>query len=184
MTENREQAIFAGGCFWGVEHQFQQLDGVVSAMSGYTGGTLSDPTYRQVCTGTTGHAEVIQIDYDPEQISFRQLLEIFFTFHDPTTLNRQGADVGTQYRSIVLYHDDEQKQAVGEVIADLEGQGLWGKQFVTQIEPLGEFFEAEEYHHRYYERNPNQGYCRAVIAPKVSKFRKQYASLRKSAQPA
>lgn len=178
------KATLGGGCFWCLEPLFDDLIGVQRVVPGYAGGDIPNPTYQAVCTGTTGHAEVIQIDYDPERISFRQLLEIFFSVHDPTTLNRQGADVGTQYRSIVLHHDEEQKRVAEEVIADLEGQGLWDKPFTTQVEPLGTFYEAEEYHHRYYERNPGQGYCMAVIAPKVAKFRKQFESLRKSAQPA
>jgi peptide-methionine (S)-S-oxide reductase len=185
MNANKlSKATLGGGCFWCLEPIFDDLVGVEKVVPGYAGGSVASPSYQAVTTGRTGHAEVVQIDFDPEQIAFRQLLEIFFTFHDPTTLNRQGADVGTQYRSIVLYHDEEQKSVAGEVIAEFEGQGGWGKQFVTQIEPIDTFYEAEEYHHRYFERNPNQGYCRAVIAPKVAKFRKQYQSMRKSAQPA
>ena len=181
---NTSKATLGGGCFWCLEPLFDDLIGVHRVVPGYAGGDIPNPTYQAVCAGTTGHAEVVQIDYDPDMISFRQLLEVFFTMHDPTTLNRQGADVGTHYRSIVLYHDEEQKRVTDEVIADLQGQELWSKPFTTQVEPLGEFYEAEEYHHRYYERNPGQGYCMAVIAPKVAKFRKKFESLRKSAQPA
>lgn len=179
-----DKATLGGGCFWCLEPLFEDLVGVEGVVPGYAGGSSPNPSYKAVCSGTTGHAEVVQIRFDPDQISFRQLLEVFFTVHDPTTLNRQGADVGTQYRSIILYHDDEQKRVAGEVIADIQGQALWDGGIVTQVEPLETFYEAEEYHHRYYERNPAQGYCRAVIAPKVAKFRKRFESLRKSSQPA
>jgi peptide-methionine (S)-S-oxide reductase len=181
---NTEEATLGGGCFWCLEPIFDDLIGVDSVVPGYTGGSDPNPSYKAVCSGTTGHAEVVQIRYDPQQITFRQLLEIFFSVHDPTTLNRQGADVGSQYRSIILYHDEEQKRVAKEVIAELEREGLWSGSIVTQIEPLGEFYEAEEYHHSYFERNPTQGYCRAVIAPKVAKFRKLFESLRKSSEPA
>ncbi len=185
MSENNtEIATFGGGCFWCLEPMFDDLIGVHQVVPGYAGGDVPNPGYQAVCSGTTGHAEVVQIGYDPRLISFRQLLEVFFSVHDPTTLDRQGADVGTQYRSIILYHNEEQMRVAGEVIAELEREGLWSGSIVTQIEPLGAFYEAEEYHHRYFERNPDQGYCRAVIAPKVSKFRKRYDSLRKSGQPA
>jgi peptide-methionine (S)-S-oxide reductase len=178
---NTEKATFGGGCFWCLEPLFDDLIGVEWVVPGYAGGDVPDPSYRNVTSGTTGHAEVVQIGFDPALISFRQLLEVFFSVHDPTTLNRQGADVGPQYRSIVLTHDEGQKRTTGEVIAELEGP--WNRPIVTQIEPLGKFYEAEEYHHRYYERNPGQGYCQAVIAPKVAKFRKQFETLRKSSQP-
>lgn len=178
-----EKATLGGGCFWCLEPLFEDLVGVEGVVPGYAGGSAPNPSYKAVCSGTTGHAEVVQIRFDPDQISFRQLLEVFFTVHDPTTLNRQGADVGTQYRSIILYHDEDQKRVAGEVIADIQAQELWDGGIVTQVEPLETFYEAEEYHHRYYERNPGQGYCRAVIAPKVAKFRKRFESLRKSSQP-
>jgi peptide-methionine (S)-S-oxide reductase len=185
VNENiTKKATLGGGCFWCLEPIFDDLVGVNRVIPGYAGGSDPNPSYQAVTTGATGHAEVVQIDYDPELISFRQMLEVFFSVHDPTTLNRQGADVGSQYRSIILYHDDEQMQVAGEVIANLEGEGLWNKPIVTQIEPFQVFYEAEEYHHRYFERNPAQGYCRAVIAPKVAKFRKKYEPLRKSSQPA
>jgi peptide-methionine (S)-S-oxide reductase len=183
MSEKRlEKAILGGGCFWCLEPLFEDLVGVHRVVPGYAGGRVPNPSYKAVCSGTTGHAEVVQIEYDPGIITFRQLLQVFFTVHDPTTLNRQGADVGTQYRSIILYENDEQKRVAEGVIAEVESQGVWGRGIVTKIEPLDLFYEAEEYHHRYYERNPGAGYCRAVIAPKVAKFRKQFEGLRKSAQ--
>lgn len=182
--DNLQKTTLGGGCFWCLEPIFEDLIGVERVVPGYAGGDVPNPSYQQVCTGTTGHAEVVQIAYDPQRISYRQLLQVFFSIHDPTTLNRQGADVGPQYRSIILFHDQEQKQTAEEVIADLEREGLWDDAIVTQIEPLQTFYEAEEYHHRYYKRNPGQGYCRVVIAPKVAKFRKQFESLRRSSQPA
>jgi peptide-methionine (S)-S-oxide reductase len=184
MSQNKtEKATLGGGCFWCLEPMFDDLIGVDQVVPGYAGGNNPNPSYQEVCSGTTGHAEVVQIRYDPQQISFRQLLEIFFSIHDPTTLNRQGADVGSQYRSIILYQDEEQKRVAGEVIAELEQRKLWNGSIVTQMEPLGTFYEAEEYHHRYFERNPAQGYCSVVIAPKVAKFRKKFESLRKLSQP-
>jgi peptide-methionine (S)-S-oxide reductase len=179
-----EKATFGGGCFWCLEPIFEDLIGVDQVLPGYAGGDVPDPSYQDVCTGTTGHSEVVQIRYDPRQISYRQLLEVLFSVHDPTTLNRQGADVGPQYRSIILFHDEDQKKTAEEVIADLGRQALWSDPIVTQIEPLQTFYEAEENHHRYYERNPGRGYCRVVINPKVAKFRKQFEPLRKSSQPA
>lgn len=178
------KATLGGGCFWCLEPIFEDLIGVEVVVPGYAGGEVADPSYEQVCTGATGHAEVVQITFDPARISYRQLLQVFFSIHDPTTPNRQGADVGPQYRSIVLYHDEHQEQTAKEVIAELEREGLWEDPVVTQIEPLQTFYEAEEYHHRYYERNPEKGYCSVVIAPKVTKFRKQFTELRKSSQPA
>lgn len=172
-------ATLGGGCFWCLEPIFKDLRGVVSAESGYSGGRRPNPTYEQVSTGTTGHAEVVQVTFDPKQISYRDLLRIFFTFHDPTTLNRQGADVGTQYRSVVLYHSPEQKAATEEVIRELDREGVWGKPIVTQIVPFEAFYRAEDYHQDYFLNNPGQGYCRVVIAPKVTKFRKQYADMLK-----
>jgi peptide-methionine (S)-S-oxide reductase len=143
-------------------------------VSGYAGGEMPNPTYHQVCSGRTGHAEVVQITFDPEVVSFRDILDIFFTIHDPTTLNRQGADVGTQYRSVVFYHDQSQKEAAETAIQQFESEGVWSDRIVTQLEPAPDFFPAEEYHQRYYERNPNQGYCQAVIAPKLAKLRKKH----------
>jgi peptide-methionine (S)-S-oxide reductase len=172
--QGREQATFAGGCFWCVEAVFDELRGVERVESGYAGGHVPNPTYQQVCTGTTGHAEVVRVTYDPNVVAYRDLLGVFFSTHDPTQLNRQGADVGTQYRSAVFYHTPEQRETAREVIAELEAQRVWDAPVVTTLEPLTEFYPAEEYHRDYYRRNPGQGYCRAVIAPKVAKFRKQY----------
>jgi len=171
--QGREQATFAGGCFWCVEAVFDELRGVERVESGYAGGSVSNPSYQQVCMGTTGHAEVVRVTYDPSVVSYRDLLGVFFSTHDPTQLNRQGADVGTQYRSAVFYHTPEQREAAEQVIAEL-AQKVWDAPIVTTLEPLTEFYPAEDYHRDYYRRNPNQGYCRAVIAPKVAKFRKQF----------
>lgn len=172
--QNREIATLAGGCFWCLEAAFEQLRGVERAQSGYSGGARPNPTYEQVCTGVTGHAEVVQITFDPVQITFRDLLEVFFTIHDPTTLNRQGADVGTQYRSAIFYHSPEQKAVAEEVIAELTNDRVWENPIVTQVVPFTEFYPAESYHDEYYSRNPNQPYCQAVIAPKLAKFKKKY----------
>ena len=169
-----EQATLAGGCFWCLEAVYDQLKGVEKVDSGYTGGRRPNPTYEQVCTGVTGHAEAVQITYDPQQISYGDLLDIFFTIHDPTTLNRQGADVGTQYRSAIYYHNDEQKRIAEQKIAELTEQKIWDNPIVTEIAPLTEYYMAEEYHRDYYERNPAAGYCQVVIAPKVAKARKQF----------
>ena len=170
----REVATLAGGCFWCLEAAFQQLKGVEKVESGYAGGHVANPSYEQVCTGTTGHAEVLQITFDPAIISFDDLLHVFFTIHDPTTLNRQGGDVGTQYRSAIFYHTPQQKAAAERVIAELQAEKVWDDPIVTELKPLEAFYPAEEYHRDYYRRNPNQGYCRAVIAPKVAKIRKLY----------
>lgn len=173
-NEKREMATLAGGCFWCLEAVFKDLRGVEQVESGYCGGSVPNPTYYQVCDGTTGHAEAVQITFDPEAVTFTELLEVFFTIHDPTTLNRQGADVGTQYRSAIFYHSPEQKAAAGQVIAQLNAADLWGAPIVTEVTPLTEFYKAEDYHQQYYEQNMNQPYCQAVIAPKVAKFRKHY----------
>lgn len=172
----REQATFGGGCFWCLEAVFELVRGVDRVVSGYAGGSLPSPSYEQVCTGTTGHAEVVQITFDPAQVSFRDLLNIFFTTHDPTTLNRQGADVGTQYRSAIFYHDAAQKATAEEAIKELTAAGLWSNPIVTQIAPLDIFYAAEDYHQGYFRAHPGQSYCRAVIDPKVAKFRKLYQS--------
>ena len=177
-----EVATLAVGCFWCLEAAFAQLKGVERVESGYSGGHVANPSYEEVCTGTTGHAEVVQITFDPQLVSFRDLLHVFFTIHDPTTPDRQGADVGTQYRSAIFYHTPEQKAEAERVIAELEAEKVWDDPIVTQVTPLHEFYPAEEYHRDYYRRNPNQGYCRAVIAPKVAKVRKLY--LDKLKQPA
>ena len=170
----RETATLAGGCFWCLEAVYDQLRGVEDVVSGYSGGRRPNPTYEQVCTGATGHAEVVQVTFDPEVLSYRDLLGVFFAIHDPTTLNRQGADEGTQYRSAIFYHSPEQKAMAEEVIAELNAAGLWMRQIVTQVTAFEAFYPAEDYHQEYFARNPNQGYCQAVVAPKVAKFRKQF----------
>ena len=169
-----ETATLGGGCFWCLEAVYDELNGVVKVVSGYTGGSVPNPSYEQVCAGTTGHVEVTQIAFEPEVVSYRELLEIFFTIHDPTTLDRQGADVGPQYRSAIFYHDAEQKAVAEQVIRDTGEAGLWKDPIVTELVPLAEFYAAESYHQDYYKRNPYQGYCQIVIEPKVAKFRKQY----------
>jgi peptide-methionine (S)-S-oxide reductase len=174
-STHNEIATLGGGCFWCLEAVFQDLEGVKSVVSGYAGGNVADPTYEQVCTGATGHAEVVQITYDPKVSDYALLLDVFFSIHDPTTLNRQGADVGTQYRSVIFYHDEDQKLVAERKIREIEDEGIWDNPIVTQIEPLEEFFPAEEYHQNYFKKNPFAGYCRAVISPKVVKFRARYA---------
>ena len=169
-----EIATFAGGCFWCLDAVFRQLRGVELVESGYAGGAVDNPSYRQVCSGTTGHAEVVQITFDPAVIAYRDLLGVFFTIHDPTTLNRQGADVGTQYRSVVFYHSQEQRAAAEDVIAELTREGIWDSPIVTEIVEAPKFYSAESYHQDYYAQNSEQGYCQVVIAPKVAKVRKKY----------
>jgi peptide-methionine (S)-S-oxide reductase len=169
---DRETATLAGGCFWCLEAAFDSLRGVDKVVSGYAGGHVENPSYREVCAGTTGHAEIVQITFDPRTISYRDLLDVFFTIHDPTTLNRQGGDVGTQYRSAIFYHSDEQKQAAEEAIREIAP--VWDDPIVTEVVPLDRFWPAENYHQQYFENNPNQPYCRAVVAPKVAKVRKQF----------
>ena len=171
---DRSVATFGGGCFWCLEAVFKELKGVESVVSGYAGGHLENPTYEQVCGGRTGHAEVVQISFDPKVVTYRDLLDVFFTIHDPTTKDRQGADVGPQYRSIILYHSPEQKTAAEQAIADLGAKGVWQGPIVTEIVPLEKFYPAESYHQDYFEQNPRQGYCQIVIAPKVAKFRKEF----------
>lgn len=170
-----EIATLGGGCFWCTEAVFERFEGVERVQSGYSGGAVPDPTYEHVCSGTTGHAEVVQVHFDPEIVSFRDILEVFFTVHDPTTLNRQGADVGSQYRSVIFYHSPEQRATAEKVIQDLSSEGLWPAPIVTEISPLEEFFPAEAYHSGYYRRNSAQPYCRVVIEPKVAKFRSRFA---------
>ena len=170
----REIATLAGGCFWCLEAAFGQLRGVEGVESGYSGGTVPNPSYEDVCTGTTGHAEVVQITFDPTVVSYSDLLHVFFTIHDPTTLNRQGGDVGTQYRSAIFYHSPAQKAEAERVIAELQAEKVWEDPIVTEVRPLAQFYPAEEYHRDYYRRNPNQGYCSAVVAPKVAKVRELY----------
>jgi peptide-methionine (S)-S-oxide reductase len=173
-TRQLETATLAGGCFWCLEAVYDQLKGVVDVVSGYSGGQVRNPSYREVCTGTTGHAEVVQLRFDPAVISFRDILNVFFSIHDPTTLNRQGADVGTQYRSAVFYHSPEQKATVEATIRELEARGLWADPIVTEVTPFVAFYPAEDYHQEYFANNPRQPYCQAVVAPKVAKFRVQY----------
>lgn len=168
---SEEIATLGGGCFWCLEAVFDELAGVTHVQSGYAGGHTRNPTYQEVCTGTTGHAEVVQITFDPASLTFDDLLRVFFTIHDPTTLNRQGADVGTQYRSAIFYHSSEQKAAAERIIAELERDGVWQDPIVTELVPFTEFSRAEPYHDDYFRRNPDQAYCQAVIAPKVAKFR-------------
>lgn len=170
----KEIATLAGGCFWCLEAVFLDLNGIESVVSGYMGGTVPDPTYEAVCTGTTGHAEVVQLVYDPALISYREILEVFFAIHDPTTLHRQENDIGTQYRSAVFHHTPEQKREAQSVIAELARNGLWRDPIVTEVVPAGRFYPAESYHQDYFARNPNQPYCRLVVAPKVAKFRSRF----------
>jgi len=173
-TTMSELATLGGGCFWCLEAVYDDLKGVQKVVSGYTGGHVENPTYQQVCNKTTGHAEVVQITYDPDVVSFAALLDVFFTIHDPTTLNRQGADVGPQYRSGIFYHDDEQKRISEEKIAEYDNSGIWDNPIVTEVTALDVFYEAEDYHQNYYKNNPNAGYCSVVIAPKVAKFRQKF----------
>ena len=171
-----EVAVLGGGCFWCLEAVFLEVDGVISVESGYAGGTVDSPSYEQVCNGTTGHAEVVRVVYDADRIGFRDILGIFFAIHDPTTLNRQGADVGTQYRS-VIFHVDEAQRTLAQAMIDELGRGdIFDRPIVTQLAPLPTYWPAEAYHQRYFERHPWQGYCMAVVAPKVAKFRRQFAS--------
>jgi peptide-methionine (S)-S-oxide reductase len=169
-----ETATLGGGCFWCIDTIFRELQGVEKVESGYAGGRTANPTYRDVCSGMTGHAEVVQVTFDPSVLSFRDLLRVFFTVHDPTTADRQGADIGAQYRSIILYHSDEQRETAKQVIDELNGEKVWDDPIVTQLVPFTTFYSAEKYHQDYYSQNPNQPYCQIVIAPKVAKFRKAY----------
>jgi peptide-methionine (S)-S-oxide reductase len=178
-----ETATLAGGCFWCIEAVFDDVEGVEDVVSGYMGGHDASPTYEAVCRGTTGHAEVVQIRFDPAVIGFRDLLAIFFAIHDPTTLNRQGNDVGTQYRSAIFTHSQEQKAAALEVVKNLQGT-VWGAPILTEVTEAATFFPAEDYHQEYFKRNPGQGYCVAVVSPKVSKFRQKFAARLKRRQPA
>lgn len=179
QTKKYEQATFGGGCFWCLEAVYKRLRGVVDVFPGYCGGITNNPTYHEVKTGTTGHAEVVQVTFDPSEIPFRQLLEVFFSIHDPTTLNRQGADVGTQYRSVVFYHNPKQKEQVEEIITYMQQHDFFDKSIVTEVAMLTKFYIAEDYHHDYFEKNPDQGYCQMVVAPKVNKFKKTFQTLLK-----
>ena len=181
MTNGKpETAIFGGGCFWCTEAVFDELRGVQSVVSGYAGGSTKNPSYEQVCMGTTGHAEVIKIDFDPTQVSFRDLMTVFFATHDPTTLNRQGNDVGTQYRSAIFYADESQKAEAAAFIKELDEAKTFKNSIVTTLEPLAEFYPAEDYHQKFYANNPYQPYCQYLIPPKLSKLHKQFAALLKS----
>jgi len=175
-----ETAILAGGCFWCIEAVFQDLKGVGEVQSGYAGGSVPNPTYEEVCSGTTGHAEVVRIEFDPEVITFPEILEVFFAVHDPTTLNRQGADVGTQYRSAIFFHDEKQEVEARKAIQAVEAEGVWDGKVVTEVTSGGSFFPAESYHDSYFSRNPQQPYCQAVINPKIAKFRSRFAHKLKS----
>lgn len=171
MGKQVEVATLAGGCFWCLEAVFDELKGVESVESGYSGGHTQSPSYTQVCDGDTGHAEVVQVTFDAKVLSYKDLLGVFFTIHDPTTLNRQGNDVGTQYRSAIYYHDEEQKKVAKEVIQEISSTKIWDDPIVTEVTPFDKFYLAEDYHQEYFKKNPFQGYCRAVVAPKVAKFR-------------
>ena len=179
MMENNgssrsEVATLGGGCFWCLEAVYQELRGVEKVESGYSGGDVPNPTYRQVCSETTGHAEVVQVTFDPDEVAYRDILEVYFTIHDPTTLNRQGADVGTQYRSVIFYHTEGQKRTAEEVISEIEAEGIWNSSIVTEVVPFDEFYVAEDYHQDYFRNNGYQPYCQVIIAPKVARFRKQH----------
>ena len=179
-TKNMETATLGAGCFWCVEAVFDDLRGVESVESGYSGGHTENPTYREVCSETTGHAEVIQIKFNPNEISFKEILQVFFTVHDPTTLNRQGNDVGSSYRSAIFYHSEEQQRIAEEVITEFTEEGIYDNPIVTEVAPFDKFYGAENYHQEYFANNPNQPYCAAVVAPKVAKFRQKYVSRLKS----
>jgi peptide-methionine (S)-S-oxide reductase len=174
-----DTATFAAGCFWCTEAVYLRMKGVTKVVSGYSGGTIKNPTYQQICTGLTGHAECIQVEYDPSVVTFEQLLDVFFHTHDPTTLNRQGADAGTQYRSSVFFHNDAQKAAAEKMIAELDGSGDFHDPIVTKLEKLEKFYPAEDYHQDYYKQNPRNGYCQMVVGPKVAKFQKRYQAMLK-----
>lgn len=176
MTAKSETATLAGGCFWCLEAVYQELDGVTGIVSGYTGGHVKNPTYEQVCGKDTGHAEVVQVTYDPARLTYREVLEVFFSIHDPTTLDRQGSDVGSQYRSAIFTHDESQHAVADEIIKELMAEHAYADPIVTEVAPLGEFYPAERYHQNYYRQNTTQPYCSYVISPKIAKFRKKFAS--------
>jgi peptide-methionine (S)-S-oxide reductase len=175
MGRNVQVATLAGGCFWCLEAVFDELNGVHSVESGYTGGHVANPTYHQVCNGNTGHAEAVQVTFDPETLSYHDLLTIFFTIHDPTTLNRQGSDIGTQYRSAIYYHDEEQKEIAGQVMSEIGEAKIWDSPIVTELSAFEKFYPAEDYHQEYFVNNRSQMYCQVVIVPKVAKFRQKFA---------
>jgi len=178
-NQNAAVATLAGGCFWCLEAVYDDMQGIQSVVSGYMGGRVDNPTYEQICTGTTGHAEVVQVRYDPDVVSYRDLLEVFFTIHDPTTLNRQGNDVGTQYRSAIFYHDEAQKETAESIIAEMEQANVWDSPIVTEVTPLDTFYAAEDYHQDYYQNNTYQPYCQFVVRPKLQKFRQKFSDRRK-----
>lgn len=173
---NVQQATLAGGCFWCLESALNQVEGVESALSGYAGGQTDNPSYEQVCTGNTGHAEVVRVNFDADVLSYRELLEIFFALHDPTQLNRQGNDIGTQYRSAIFYHDDAQKQAAEQIIEEMENDEVWDAPIVTEVTPINNYYQAEDYHQDYFNNNPQNTYCNMVVAPKLKKFKQTFAS--------
>jgi peptide-methionine (S)-S-oxide reductase len=177
MDKATAVATLGGGCFWCLEAVFEQMRGVLKVESGYAGGRLAQPTYQDVCGGDTGHAEVVQVTFDPAVLSYGQVLDVFFATHDPTTLNRQGADVGTQYRSVIFYHSEAQKQLAEQRIVELNAAHIWDRPIVTEVAPAPVFYKAEDYHQGYFRHHPTQGYCQAVVGPKVAKFRKQFAGL-------
>ncbi|MBI3737508.1 MAG: peptide-methionine (S)-S-oxide reductase MsrA [Chloroflexi bacterium] len=179
MNTNLQTATLAGGCFWCLEAVFDEVKGVHSVVSGYSGGHVANPSYREVCTGATGHAEVVEVTFDPQVVSYKDILNVFFAIHDPTTLNRQGADVGTQYRSAIFYHNDEQKQVAENLIKELNDQHIWDHPIMTEVSKINGFYHAEDYHQEYFAKNPYQPYCQAVVAPKVAKFRKQHLDMLK-----
>jgi peptide-methionine (S)-S-oxide reductase len=179
MNNSLQTATLAGGCFWCLEAVFDEVKGVHSVESGYSGGMKADPSYREVCTGMTGHAEAVQVTFDPQVISYKDILNVFFAIHDPTTLNRQGADVGSQYRSAIFYHNDEQKVIAEDLVRELNGQHIWDHPIVTEVSGINGFYRAEDYHQEYFAKNPYQPYCQAVVAPKVTKFRKHHLDMLK-----
>jgi peptide-methionine (S)-S-oxide reductase len=182
-NSNWQIADLGGGCFWCLEAVYDELEGVHKVVSGYEGGHVDDPTYKQVCGGNTGHAEVVRVTFDPAVVSYDDILRVFFTIHDPTTLNRQGADVGTQYRSAIFYHDEAQRETAEQIISELDEAGVWPNPIVTEITPASTFYPAEDYHQDYYANNSYQPYCQVVINPKLAKFRQKYARRLKTAQP-
>ena len=179
-NKNLETATLGAGCFWCVEAVFDDLQGVESVESGYSGGHTENPTYREVCSETTGHAEVVQVKFNPDEISFKEILQVFFTVHDPTQLNRQGNDIGTSYRSAIFYRDENQKSIAEETIKEIEAEGIYDRKIVTEITPFDKFYMGEDYHQEYFANNPNQPYCAAVVAPKVAKFRQKFTNRLKS----
>jgi peptide-methionine (S)-S-oxide reductase len=180
-SKQEEIITLGGGCFWCLEAVFDEMRGVTDVLSGYAGGHVPNPTYRQVCAETTGHAEVVQVRFNSKEISLEELLSVFFTVHDPTTLNRQGADVGTQYRSAIFYHNDTQHETAVRLINELNSAKIWDSPIVTEVDPIDQFYVAEDYHQNYYVNNTGQGYCRVVVAPKVAKFRQKFNHLQKKA---